>query len=508
MGLPVFIEIIMKLVPCLFFLFFGLRSYTQSWDLRISDSAASLLLIPAIEDSNANFLLGGMFKSNNDTITDGWLLNINAAGDTLLSKRFPPPAGSNGLVFSKIFEQIDGYLIFGSCNANYTDEKDLVVLKTDFNLNELWTKRYGTTNYRGEHFNNVILNSNGNFVGIGAGAIDSMPNDFDFFLYEFNPQGDSLNSKYYPYIGWQWEWDILEVPNNAGYKLFTRDTPDGSGLTGCEVVNIDSNLDVTSVIPIDTFPPNLTIWNNVFLNNVSASWLNDSIYMAYARVINYEYNGQNSDNANSTALLFLTSYDSVLSAYIFGKPDTSDAEAIRGLDNIYGDAIYTGCTANYWDAGDKSSTSYNLNKIDSAGNILWQKYYGGNDYYKLFSIKATQDGGCLMVGTIYDTTSNSTDIYIIKVGPDGVFVPGVSSVELPKETYSIYPNPTNGHFTIRSNFNLPAFIELYDLTGRLTNKQTITSNRQQVNVNQLAKGLYVYQLISEGKVARGKVVVE
>lgn len=72
----------------------------------------------------------------------------------------------------------------------------------------------------------------------------------------------------------------------------------------------------------------------------------------------------------------------------------------------------------------------------------------------------------------------------------------------------VYPNPANHKFTISGNFELPAVIELYDITGRKILNQNINSN-QPIHISRLAKGLYLYLLNTDNKViARGKVVIE
>jgi len=68
----------------------------------------------------------------------------------------------------------------------------------------------------------------------------------------------------------------------------------------------------------------------------------------------------------------------------------------------------------------------------------------------------------------------------------------------------VYPNPTSTTFSIRGTFELPAAIELYDITGMRVYRQVIIVNRQQVDVRHLSKGIYMW---SVGE-ARGKLVLE
>lgn len=116
-----------------------------------------------------------------------------------------------------------------------------------------------------------------------------------------------------------------------------------------------------------------------------------------------------------------------------------------------------------------------------------------------------------MVGTSYDwqtANGNERDIWIVKVGPDGEYLPGIETTVLPEAAYKVFPNPATNEFTITGNFALPAVLELYDMMGRKVHRQAVTSNKQQVNVGNLAGGLYIYRLISGGKAGRGKIILE
>jgi len=63
-----------------------------------------------------------------------------------------------------------------------------------------------------------------------------------------------------------------------------------------------------------------------------------------------------------------------------------------------------------------------LAKFDSNLNLQWEKFYGGDIYYDLWGLRATNDGGCLLLGSTYDDQIqyNERDIIIIKVDSNGV----------------------------------------------------------------------------------------
>lgn len=72
----------------------------------------------------------------------------------------------------------------------------------------------------------------------------------------------------------------------------------------------------------------------------------------------------------------------------------------------------------------------------------------------------------------------------------------------------LYPNPSIGVLTIQGNYELPAVMELYDITGRKVLQLAINNEQLTIDVSHLSKGLYLYHLTTGTTTARGKVVVE
>jgi hypothetical protein len=60
---------------------------------------------------------------------------------------------------------------------------------------------------------------------------------------------------------------------------------------------------------------------------------------------------------------------------------------------------------------------FHLIKINPDISPIWEYWYGGDAYYFLYSILATNDGGCIMVGNRYDyeTQNQERDIFIVKL---------------------------------------------------------------------------------------------
>jgi hypothetical protein len=71
-----------------------------------------------------------------------------------------------------------------------------------------------------------------------------------------------------------------------------------------------------------------------------------------------------------------------------------------------------------------------------------------------------------------------------------------------------YPNPASEYILFDlGNISEPAKVEIFDNRGRKILEQDISENRQ-INVSKLAGGLYLYRLNYDGKIYKGKIIVE
>jgi len=75
---------------------------------------------------------------------------------------------------------------------------------------------------------------------------------------------------------------------------------------------------------------------------------------------------------------------------------------------------------------------------------------------------------------------------------------------------SVYPNPSNGQFTISTpSLQTDAMLEVYSTDGRLVYQQTIpsTTTETSIDLQQPAAGLYQVRIIAGGEVRMAKMVV-
>lgn len=85
-------------------------------------------------------------------------------------------------------------------------------------------------------------------------------------------------------------------------------------------------------------------------------------------------------------------------------------------------------------------------------------------------------------------------------------VAGVNEVAS-ADLIQLYPNPTNGTFTINFENRDELILEIADNNGRLVFVTTLTDSGSVVDLSKFANGIYFYQFKdAEGIVSTGKLV--
>ena len=72
---------------------------------------------------------------------------------------------------------------------------------------------------------------------------------------------------------------------------------------------------------------------------------------------------------------------------------------------------------------------------------------------------------------------------------------------------SIYPNPSKGIFSIRTDANSMK-VEIYSTLGKLVAKEKVIGGLQQIDLSQQPKGVYIVTLTHKGKTEQRKLVVQ
>ncbi|MFI5141369.1 MAG: T9SS type A sorting domain-containing protein, partial [Bacteroidia bacterium] len=86
------------------------------------------------------------------------------------------------------------------------------------------------------------------------------------------------------------------------------------------------------------------------------------------------------------------------------------------------------------------------------------------------------------------------------------YVTGIEQIGFKDATVSVYPNPTNGQFTIETNTIDKQTIQIVDLNGRLVFNEAITGTTT-VDATNLNEGVYTLTLKTVDRIMNKKLVI-
>ena len=159
--------------------------------------------------------------------------------------------------------------------------------------------------------------------------------------------------------------------------------------------------------------------------------------------------------------------------------------------------------------GNHGDEDYWVVKLDNSGSVLWQKTLGGSGTDWGQSIQQTSDGGYIVAGTTGSSNGDVTiqygdrDFWVVKLNPDNLS----TNDFLNENRITFFPNPTKDFFEL-SNYKNIQKIELYDLNGRkLILKNDF--NDEKISIQNFSKGIYTIKIyLDNGNIISDKIIKE
>ncbi|MGZ4060735.1 MAG: SBBP repeat-containing protein, partial [Bacteroidia bacterium] len=365
-------------------------------------------------------------------------------------------------------------------------QEEMFILKLDVSGNFVWTKQIVETSTASINGNSITLDAMGNIytTGVFHGYVDFDPGPATFFLTStFLPHTDMFVLKLDVSGNFIW---AKNIENNGDAKSIAVDPLGSVYTTGYfhGTVDFDHGAGYATII---------SSANDVFILKLDASG-------NYVWVKNMD--GTGSSQASSLVL------DGVSNVYTTGCFDgTVDFDPGTGVHNI------------------SSLSSINdafVSKLDASGNFVWAVSMGGaaatdnsgysialdasSDIYTFGSFKGTTDFDPGSGTADLTSVGSSNDIFIQKLNQANV---ATSITENAAENnISIYPNPTNGLFSIAlasSEKNIS--MEIYNNIGELVYSKQNTDTQTLIDLKNNAAGFYFIKVMSENKIVGIKKII-
>jgi hypothetical protein len=474
------------------------------------DSDEDEIFVEAAKDSFGNILLAGGIGEFTTKEYDAYIMKI-----------FP-----DGSYFTKRFDRIDticelstinilsngSYFLTGSFSDsnNYFKKDNLWVCILDEDLNVLIEKSYKVDDFYIAigGLGCSLIDNDGNIVVVTMAGYKDPPNTttfVDLALFKFNPEGDTLVSKYYHYLWNEIPFEIRQMPNSDNLMLIDCAINE---LNHNELLFLDKDLNI--------------LYYNMFGNNYfgmtgqycsSQYWCSDTSFLMST---DNHWDNDDLKDEEYIAVYLVDTAANIHQELVLNKPDTADYSAWHHSMAYANDStIYIGGFQIYLGFWMTDPTIVELYMIDKNMNLLGYKELGGDANYEVWGILATDDDGCLVYGTCYDNPNGEPerDIHIWKVLRDNInLITSIETLELPEKSAKVWPNPALDELFISlDQFNSLHEIKLqiYNISGRKMTDRKIMGqgNVIKISVTNLDEGTYIFNVATvNGEIKSGKFI--
>jgi hypothetical protein len=462
----------------------ALRSQ-NSFTITLKDSTYDNRVNDAIELSNGQFIIVGMRILQPDSLTAN-LVKLDAYGN-LIRQHILRLNGNSSAFFSIIKISENRFVLSGMTYLGAS--ANLWLCTIDSALNVIAQKRYILGTYS-LSYNKMKLDYQNNILVFGI--IDSLNTHYSF-IFKLTSELDSISCRIYNQ-NWSEEQDLTERSDHKGCYFLVN----GFGSTGSgKVLSLDTDFNIDKITELtDGIGYHGTIK------------LLDSTHIIVC--------GERAPTGNMSQSIAVQLYDTnfnLIHYSCYGKTDTVELPALfKSVDFSNPFSIFIGGTSNFFFYEFVEADNwYMLNNIDTAFNLKWERFYGGDGYYDLYGILTTHDRGCLMYGTLWDYHNNpnfTRYLRLIKVSKDGLLSDENGRPVNKTREVTLYPNPGTDKIVVESALkNL--VVSFFDITGNCVLVREIKTRIESLNVSGLSAGIYFYRFTSGDKVIEsGKWIKE
>jgi len=313
--------------------------------------------------------------------------------DTIWTSKFG--ADGQNLAYSIQQTSDNGFILAGKRESPGTGDYDFLLIKTDVNGKEIWSKTFGGNAM--DEAAAVRQTFDDGYIIAGITRIESGINP-QVCLLKTDANGDSLWEQTFGGSSIERAWAV-EQTADSGYILTGLTYSYGHGNSDVWLLKINSDGEL--------------VWTKTF----GSDQLEEGYSVQQTEDLGYIICGfTDSFGAGQTdAYIVKTDENGELEwSNTYGGPFFDYGYCIRETIDGY---IITGEKSN----GNSEPSDVWLFKIDKSGNQIWSRTYGGAETQIGSSVTLTDDGGYMIAGYSYPYTNDlgNSEVWIIKTDAQG-----------------------------------------------------------------------------------------
>lgn len=359
---------------------------------------------PPIHDDGGYIVTGVTFIKGAGK-GDVWVLRIDSSGNLIWDKTFGGPYYDEGHSIQYISD--GGYIVAGftGLEESCQDGTDCWVIKLDPNGNLLWDKTAGQYGVRDEAYSTQQTSDGGYIVtGIVSEDKEIINANNNVLTLKFDSIGNLIWDKIFSGTYDDHAYSIQQT-SDGGYIIGGSTNSKGAGNMDAWIVKLDPSGD--------------PMWDRTFGDILNDTFFSIQQITGENKIpeINVGYiaagytEGGYLPGRMCVLVVKFDSNGSIIWNKTFSKGIDSCAKLIQNtLDGGY---IIAGWTS----LNDIGNFDAWILKLDSSGNLLWDKTFGGMGQDDAYSVQQTFDGGYIVAGRT--TKYGGLDCWIFKLDSEG-----------------------------------------------------------------------------------------
>lgn len=323
-------------------------------------------------------------------------ISAESPGDSLWAKTFGGVNDDKGWCVQQTSD--NGYVIVGWTNSFGAGSYDIYLIKTDESGDTLWTETYGADGSQDGRC--VRQTSDGGYVIAGNTQPIGIMGSYLWLI-----KTDSVGG-----VVWTKTWGETPVPNINTGRCVQLTLDGGYIISGhAQFLGPDNNEDVYLV---KTDSSGDTEWEKFYGGSgyEIGYWTQQTLDGGYV-VVGYttSFGAGNED----VYLVKTDASGTVEWTKTYGGGGTDSAYSIQQTsDHGY-------IMAGFTDSSGAGSYDVYVIRTDAAGNVLWDRTYGGGGFDKGYSVQSISDGTFIVSGTSRSFGDSSGDVYLLKLDSAG-----------------------------------------------------------------------------------------
>jgi hypothetical protein len=428
---------------------------------------------------DGGYLIAGMTNNSDPADCDAYIIKTDNNGIMQWDKTF---GGAKPDYPYSMIETTDGnFMIVGFSYSFGSGDEDIYLLKIDPSGAKIFEKKLGGTG--NDEAREIVKTNDGNYVIVGTST--SFSGSQDAFLIKIDNSGTELWRKTYGGSGLEFGNGVA-LCADGGFIVTGRTGGSSSAGGQAYLVRTDASGNMT--------------WSNSY-----GTALDDEGVAVVS-------------NADGSYVMVVR--DSTAASDIDVHVLKADAGGAKTWEKSYG-GVFKDTPKRIRATNDGGyivgaiSRSFGwanpdmwLLKLDTGGDTLWSRHFGGSGHEHCHDIKQSSDGGYLAVGHSR-SYSPYTQVYFLKLNGSGtVLVPELMA----ENSLMVYPNPTNGFINVISNSKFPvSAIKVSDMFGRLVFSRMAEELKPEeikmIDITNEKPGVYFLTVISGNMTDTRKVVL-